>query len=218
MDDLKQSTAELNFSLNKTKNEVELLARSIDLKRIEFTEVTTKQLKALDIRIKSLEKETVLLHDIPQKLSRQIHEVIPHIALELDKLNQNAIKNLKTAHTNNIEEHNNTVHDVAKIFKQLKEKSFEEQNDAALRLKQIKEKIEKIDLQRIKRNFLGLGIVLTISVLASLGATYAMIKQFPQRVNIQSPNNITVQESEVSLWSSKNVNVSGDVKNRGSRR
>ena len=85
-------------------------------------------------------------------------------------------------------------------------------------MKQIKEKIEKIDLQRIKRNFLGLGIVLTISVLASLGATYAMIKQFPQRVNIQSPNNITVQESEVSLWSSKNVNVSGDVKNRGSRR
>lgn len=85
-------------------------------------------------------------------------------------------------------------------------------DDATLRLSQLKEKIEKIDSQRIKRYFLGFGVVLIVSVLASLGATYAMIKMFPQRVQIESPNNVKVQESEVSLWSSKSVHVSGDIK------
>jgi hypothetical protein len=199
MDDLNQSTEELNISLNKTKNEVELLARSLDLKRVEFTEATTQQLEALDAGIKSIEKETLLLHSLPKKLSTQIIELIPHIAIELNKLNQNEIKNLKIAHANSIEEQNKAV------------------ESAAFRLNQIKEEIEKIDSQRIKRYFLGLGVVVLISISASLGATYTMIRMFPQYVNIQSPNNITVQESEVSLWSSKNVNISGDVKRRGQR-
>ena len=167
MDDLKESATELNLSLKKTQNEVELLARSIDLKRIACSEEITKQLKALDNSMQSLEKETILLHDLTKKLSTQISEVIPHIALELEKLNQNAIQNLKIEHTNSVEEQNQVI------------------KDAASRLKQIKEEIEKIGGQRIKRCFIGLGIVLTISVLASLGATYAMIKQIPQRVNIQ---------------------------------
>lgn len=197
MTNLEQSAKELHISLEKTKNEIELLARSIDLKRIEFTEVTSKQLGALDTRIKSLEKETVLLHELPKKLSTQIEEIIPHIAIELNKLNQNEIKNLITVHANSVEEQNKAV------------------KDAAARLNQIKEEIEKIDGKRIKRYFLGLVVIVMISVLASLGATYVMIKMFPQHIQIQSPNNIAIQKSDVSLWSSNNVHISGDVKKRG---
>ena len=200
MDELKKSTEELNVSLNKTKNEIELLSRSLDLKRIEFTEATTQQLEALDDRIRSIEKETVLLHSLPNKLSAQITEIVPNIATQINKLNQNEVQNLKAAHENCVEEQSEAV------------------NDTVLRLNQLKEKIEKIDSRRIKRYFLSLGVVVLISVIASLGATYVMIKMFPQRVHIESPNSITVQGSEVSLWSSQNVNISGDVKKRGRRR
>jgi hypothetical protein len=205
MNELKKSTEELNISLNKTKNEVELLSKSLDLKRIEFIEATTKQLEALDNKIKSIEKETVLLHSLPKKLSAQINEIVPDIATEINKLNQSILGN-----------QNKEFNESAVRFKQLQEAYYKKQSvsldDATLRLSQLKEKIEKIDSQRIKRYFLGLSVVMLISVSASLGATYKMIKMFPQRVQIESPNNVIVQESEVGLWSSKNVNVSGDVK------
>ena len=208
MNELNKSTEELNISLNKTKNEVELLSKSLDLKRIEFIEATTKQLEALDNRIKSIEKETVLLHSLPKKLSAQINEIVPDIATEINKLNQNILGN-----------QNKEFNETAVRFKQLQEAYYKKQSisldDATLRLSQLKEKIEKIDSQRIKRYFLGLSFVVLISISASLGATYTMIKMFPQHVQIESPNNVQVQESEVSLWRSNNVNVSGDVKRIG---
>jgi predicted DNA-binding transcriptional regulator AlpA len=41
-----------------------------------------------------------------------------------------------------------------------------------------------------------------------------MMKAFPKYVRIESSGNVTVQESEVSLWNAKNISVSGDVKKR----
>ncbi len=98
MDDIKKNTIKLNESLKETKYEVELLTRSIDQKRTEFTEIVTKQIKELNTQIKSLEKETVILHALPKKLTTQINESIPNIAIELDRLNQQQLVQLKEAH------------------------------------------------------------------------------------------------------------------------
>jgi hypothetical protein len=193
MDDTIQSTMQLNESLSKTRHEIDLLTRSIDVKRIEFTEEVTKQIKELDEKIKSLGKETVLLHSIPQKLSTRLSEIIPIIAQNLHELNQHQAKELNQVLNKNIEDHNNSI------------------KDSAFRLKQIKDEIVQIDGQRIKRYFLGLGITILISVLASLGASYMMI-QFPGHVQISDPSNVKAPNKEVSLWSSKNVNISGDTK------
>lgn len=196
MDDVKKTATNLNESLKETKYEIELLIRSIDQKRTEFTEIVTKQIKELNTQIKSLEKETVILHTLPKKLTTQINESIPNIAIELDRLNQRQLVQLKEAHKNSVEDQNNAI------------------KDAALRLKQIKEEIEQIDGKRIKRYFLGLGITVLISVLSSLGASYVMIEKFPHRVHIESPKKVMVEKSDVSLWGSKNLNVSGEVKQR----
>ncbi len=51
-----------------------------------------------------------------------------------------------------------------------------------------------------------------ISVIASLGASYLMITTFPQHVHIPSAANVKVENSEISLWGSKSVNISGDAK------
>ena len=194
MDDTIQSTMQLNESLSKTRHEVDLLTRSIDLKRIEFTEEVTKQIKELDEKIQSLGKETVLLHSIPQKLSDQLSEIIPSIAEELHKLNQHQAKELKQALNKSIEDQNNAI------------------KDSSFRLKEIKDEIVQIDGQRIKRYFLGFGITTLISVLASLGASYVMMVKVPKHVHISTPDNVKVENSEVSLWGSKSVNISGDAK------
>lgn len=193
MDDIKKTAIKLNESLKETKYEVELLTRSIDQKRTEFTEVVTTQIKELDAQIKSLEKETVILHTLPKKLTTQINESIPNIAIELDRLNQRQLIQLKEAYKNSVQDQNNAI------------------KDAALRLKQIKEEIEQIDGQRIKRYLLGLGITILISVLSSLGASYVMIERFPHRVHIESPRKVMVEKSDVSLWGAKNLNISGKV-------
>lgn len=193
MDDIKKTATNLNESLKETKYEIELLTRSIDQKRTEFTEIVTKQIKELNTQIKFLEKETVILHTLPKKLTTQINESIPNIAIELDKLNQRQLVQLKEAHKNSVQNQNNAI------------------KDAALRLKQIKEEIEQIDGKRIKRYFLGSGITVLISVLSSLGASYVMIEKFPHRVHIESPEKVMVEKSDVSLWGSKNLNVSGDI-------
>ena len=193
MDDIKKTATNLNESLKETKYEIELLTRSIDQKRTEFTEIVTKQIEELNTQIKFLEKETVILHTLPKKLTTQINESIPNIAIELDKLNQRQLVQLKEAHKNSVQDQNNAI------------------KDAALRLKQIKEEIEQIDGKRIKRYFLGSGITVLISVLSSLGASYAMIEKFPHRVHIESPEKVMVEKSDVSLWGSKNLNVSGDI-------
>ncbi len=51
-------------------------------------------------------------------------------------------------------------------------------------------------------------------MLSSLGASYVMIEKFPHRVHIESPEKVMVEKSDVSLWGSKNLNVSGEVKQR----
>jgi len=165
-----------------------------DVKRIEFTEEVSKQINELDARIKALEKETVLLHTLPKKLSTQLGEVIPSIAAELNRLNQDEVGVLKNILKSNVEEQNNVI------------------KDSVLRLKQWKEELENIDGKSIKRYCLGFGIGLFVSVLASLGATYIMLKQFPQKIQIESPENVTVQNSDVGLWGSKNLQIKGNVK------
>lgn len=101
----------------------------------------TKQLEALDNRIKSIEKETILLHSLPKKLSAQINEIVPDIATEINKLNQNTLGN-----------QNKEFNETAVRFKQLQEAYYKKQSisldDATLCLSQLK---EKIDSQRIKR-------------------------------------------------------------------
>ena len=207
MQDFKKQE-ELNDNLKTLMEDMEMLFKTVEVKREEVAGGVTETIKKLMALTKSLEKENVSLHSLPRKIETKLQELVPDIAKQLHALNQQVLEN-----------QNKEFNETAVRFKQLQEAYYKKQSisldDATFRLKQLKEKIEKIDSQRIKRYFLGLSFVVLISISASLGATYTMIKMFPQRVQIESPNNVQVQESEVSLWRSNNVNVSGDVKRIG---
>lgn len=207
MQDFKKQE-ELNDNLKTLMEDMEMLFKTVEVKREEVAGGVTETIKKLMALTKSLEKENVSLHSLPRKIETKLQELVPDIAKQLHALNQQVLEN-----------QNKEFNETAVRFKQLQEAYYKKQSisldDATLRLSQLKEKIEKIDSQRIKRYFLGLSVVVLISISASLGSTYTMIKMFPQRVQIESPNNVQVQESEVSLWRSNNVNVSGDVKRIG---
>ena len=207
MQDFKKQE-ELNDNLKTLMEDMVMLFKTVEVKREEVAGGVTETIKKLMALTKSLEKENVSLHSLPRKIETKLQDLVPDIAKQLHALNQQVLEN-----------QNKEFNETAVRFKQLQEAYYKKQSvsldDATFRLKQLKEKIEKIDSQRIKRYFLGLSFVVLISISASLGATYTMIKMFPQRVQIESPNNVQVQESEVSLWRSNNVNVSGDVKRIG---
>ena len=181
----------LSNELNQLLEETRMLLKTVEVKQDDVSEGVIKKITELGSITQSLKKENVSLQSLPKKIAIKVQEMVPSIADQLHKLNQTVLEN-----------QNMVFNDTVVRFKQLQEESFKKQNaainNAASRLNQIKEEVEKIDSQRIKRYFLGLGVVVLISVSASLGATYAMIKAFPQRVQIESPNNVTVQDSEVS--------------------
>lgn len=184
----------IKTNISNVIKELEVLANSIDVKRIEFIDEVTAQLSKLDETIASLKKETVLINTTPQKLTNQLAQIIPDIAVELNKLSLKQIKEFKLAQKQNIEEHNKAI------------------IDAASKLKQVKEEIYKIDSMRVKRYFINLGSVMIISVFASLWASYVLMKEFPNKVYIESPEQVAVQNSDVSLWYSKSVKTSGKEK------
>jgi DNA repair exonuclease SbcCD ATPase subunit len=185
---------ELNQELEKLLHDTKMLLKTVEVKREEVYEGATGAIEKLNSTIKLMEQENVSLQSLPKKLSTQLSEIIPSIADELHKLNQHQGKELKQALNKSIEDQNNSI------------------KDSAFRLKQIKDEIVQIDGQRIKRYFFGFGITILISVLASLGASYVMMVKFPKHVQISTPNNVKVDNSEVSLWGLKNVSISGDVK------
>lgn len=182
---------EIKAEISNLIKELEVLTNTIEVKRIEFTEEVTAQLAKLDESIASLKKETSLMNTTPQKLTNKLTQIIPDIAVELNKLSLKQIQEFKLAQEQSVEEHNKAI------------------IDAALKLKEIKEEIWRIDGMRIKRYFLGLGAIVLISVLVSFGASYLMVQKFPHNVNIESPGKVEVQNSEVSLWHSKSVSTSG---------
>ena len=176
-----------------------MLLKTVEVQRDKISEGVSAEIDQLKSLTKSLKQESVSLQSLPKKLAIVVQELLPDIARQLDIVNEKKYQDYVKNTNEHTQEYNRSVKEIASEFKHLKLE------------------FDRFDQKRMKRYFLCLGIVVIISVLAALGATYAMIKQFPQRVNIQSPTNIIVKESEVSLWSSKNVNISGDVKKLGRR-
>jgi len=68
------------------------------------------------------------------------------------------------------------------------------------KLREYSDNVFRIEKKRVKMFFLGLTLSVLISVGASVyGASY-MIKTFPTRVVINTPENIILYDSSVSLW------------------
>ena len=181
-------------SVQSIENELNLLIRALDIKREEFCERINLQLTEIDKRIKNLAAENVLLHAVPQKLSTEIQEIVPQIALELDNLNQEKLKIL----TDNYRRDNEANNDAIKAIYN--------------NLDRLGKDIIKFDQKRKGRYFLGLIMSMCISCLVAAGSTLLVLEYYPTKISLSNNENITILRSDVSVWGAKRLTVNGKAK------
>ena len=176
------------------ENELSLLIRALDIKREEFCERINLQLTEIDKRIKNLAAENVLLHAVPQKLSTEIREIVPQIALELDNLNRQKLKILTDDYRSDNEANNDAIKTIYN------------------NLDRLREDIIKFDRKRKGRYFLGLITGMCISCLVAAGSTLLVLEYYPTKISLSNNENITILRSDVSVWGAKSLTVNGKSK------
>lgn len=180
---------ELTQALADLKTELNTLTNFVEINCSALCESVSSQIKELENTIQGLKKTTISLQTVPKKLSSEINTLAPQIGEYLNNTNEETLKSFVRFLRDETEKANS-------VFKELASKLSEENH-----------KSNKPKSGNLKRYFLGITISICISVLASLAGTYSLIRYFPTRVTIDNPENITLQNSEVSLWSSKNVQI-----------
>lgn len=188
-------------NVNQTKagvqsieNELNLLIRALDIKREEFCERINFQLTEIDKRIKNLAAENVLLHAVPQKLSTEIREIVPQIAIELDNLNQEKLKILTDDYRSDNEANNDAIKAIYN------------------NLDRLGKDIIKFEQKRKSKYFLGLIMSMCISCLVAAGSTLLVLEYYPTKISLSNNDNITILRSDVSVWGAKRLTVNGKTK------
>ena len=168
--------------IDNLKTEAKILAEAIEIQTDRFSKTMEQHKSTLEQDLQKLKEYNVMLQTIPKKLDSQIQELIPKIAMELDTINSKKIDDIKKHYATQTQEQINLL------------------NEAQYKINQLVEKIKRVDRRRISNFFLG---IIISSGIAVGGATYAasyMIKTFPTRVVINTPENIILYDSKVSLW------------------
>ena len=174
--------------------ELRVLIDSLESEREKFTAMMPNQIKALEAKTKNLYDTNVMLQSIPQKMEDKLKSYIPQISAKLDSINESKLKNLEEEYFKTAEKH-------AALFASSKTE-----------LDQLAKKLDSMNARKIKRFFLGVALTVCISVFVSVSAAYFMMRSFPVRVVVNHPENIILNESQVSLWGTDNVKVLKNTK------
>lgn len=175
--------------IDNLRTEAKILAETIEIETNSFSESMKQHKSTIEQELYKLKEYNVMLQAVPKKLDSQIQELFPKIAMELDNINNQKMDDVKKYYVNQTE-----VYITSLI-------------EAQQKIDQLTENIKKVNRRRILNFFLG---VIISSGIAVGGATYAasyMMQTFPTRVVINTPENIILYDSDVSLWGTDNVKV-----------
>ena len=182
--------------IDNLKTEAKILAEAIEIQTDRFSKTMEQHKSTLEQDLQKLKEYNVMLQTIPKKLDSQIQELIPKIAMELDTINSKKIDDIKKHYATQTREQINLL------------------NEAQYKINQLVEKIKRVDRRRISNFFLGIIISSGIAVGASIyGASY-MIKTFPTRVVINTPENFILYNSKVSLWGLEKTRVQDEIRKK----
>ena len=173
--------------MNNKEIELEgkILLNALENQRSKIAETTTE----LDQKLKKLDETNFMLQSTPKKFTEKLEEIIPKIIEELKAEVLEQVKLVKTSNTEELVQH-------AEFLRNMEHK-----------LREYSDNVFRIEKKRVKMFFLGLTLSVLISVGASVyGASY-MIKTFPTRVVINTPENIILYDSKVSLWGLEKTRV-----------
>lgn len=181
--------------MNNFKNELSLLTKSLENKSTQLNDILANKTGILNKFIEDFSNENLLLQSLSRRIEDKFSESVPQIASELDSLNKAKIQKLEESYLKIAESH-------AELFSSSEEK-----------LNQLAEKLDSIDTRKFKRFFLGICITTVISVTVSAFTSYFMMRSFPVKAIINYPENIILNESQVSLWGTDNTKVLKNRKN-----
>lgn len=158
--------------------EGKILLNALEAQRSKIAETMTE----LDKKLKKLDDTNFMLQSTPKKFASNLEETIPKVIEGLKAEVFEQVKLVKASNTEDLVQHANFLRNME------------------TRLEQYSDNIFRIEKKRVKMFFLGLILSVLISVGASIyGASY-MMQTFPTRVVINTPENIILYDSKVSLW------------------
>ncbi len=179
VDDLKYTNERVNYLIEELNN----LSKSFD-------STVEKDYKGLENTVAQLNKVGMVLHKIPDELSKQLSKSAPLVASEvINLLNQNLTS-----------EFERNIHIC-----------YEKLNQFSQTIDSLTSEMRRLQENRFKKGMLNLFIIILISTLSSAAITYYVIKKFPQNIRIDHTGNINVEHSQVEVWKST-VNTGRDIK------
>ena len=163
------------------KTEAEILASTLEVRTKEFNEKFEKITADLKTQLNDMKTYNVMLQSVPTKLNKQLEETIPKVAIELDKINTKRIEQLESNHANIVEEHHSSL------------------MQTESKIQEILKDIYKIERRRLYRFFIVILMATSVaSGVAAYTANYVTDK-YLQRVQIANPNQVILQDSEVTV-------------------
>jgi predicted nucleic acid-binding Zn-ribbon protein len=186
--------ASLNRYLNdieqESRKEVQYVSKALDQVITAFEESINKLSEELSLQIKELENENLGLKKVPNNLSAKLSELAPIICMDIQA---NLTKNLQFA-----------INDTEAKVAELRENIIETIN----KIQGFKNSITK------KLALFFTGTILASSLVSGL-ITYYITENLPRKFIINSTGNITIDDSQVSVWGKeigKNFNNSKNPK------
>jgi vacuolar-type H+-ATPase subunit I/STV1 len=177
--DMDNFRASLNLYLTKIEQasgkEVQYISKALDQVTIAFEESINKLSEELRLQIKELESETLGLKKMPNNLSAKLSELVPIISMEIQT---NLTKNLQFA-----------IHDTEAKVAELRGNIIESIN-----------KIQGFKNSLTKKLALFFSSTILIPSLVSGLVTYYITENLPRKFIINSTGNITIDDSQVSVW------------------
>ena len=172
-----------------------ILLNSLENERTKIAEAIIE----LDERLKQLSDNNFILQSLPTKLISELKDIIPKIAAELDIINTEKLNLINDCYAVNLQQQTQAI------------------ERAESKVKQLVQDLDIIDKKRITRFFLGVSVSVIVSVFASVAAASYMMQTFPTRVVINKPENIILNDSDVSLWGTDNVKVLKNVQKKSKK-
>ncbi|MCA0253864.1 MAG: hypothetical protein LCH20_00035 [Proteobacteria bacterium] len=184
---------DLVSQLNEMSGQLQKFNAIMDVNNANLSNALPKGLKEFEECLKELKTLTLVIQSTPVNLSAELDKKATDISRQIIDLNQKKLKEFVESLLQKNREHNEAI------------------KDTIFQLNCLKDDVKNARLNQMKKYLKGLGVTLAFSSLVGVVSSYATIRFFPHKVNIDNPQKIEINNSDVGLWSSKNVQVKGDV-------
>ncbi len=157
-------------------HEVKVATKDLDDFNINLEKNISKLSREFKTKIEEMQKNNIILYQVPKKIEAKIDQMIPAIAVELDKVCQEKVK-----------EYSEIVKDTAKELNDLK-------NDMQVTHK-----------GQIRKRFYGFLINILCAGVVAAAASYTVLQKYPSKVFLRNAKSVVVEGSEVSFWDSGKI-------------